>query len=185
MGDITQLLHAAADGQPGALDQVIETLYGELHRLARSRMRRSGDMTLLDTTALVNEAWMRFREAGQLDFPDRRYFLGYAARVMRALAIDAARARMAVKRGGADEHVTLDTFISESVVAEADEVLKVHEALEELAEVDERLARVVEMRYFGGLSEREIAECLEITERTVQRDWHKARLYLAASLRGT
>ncbi|HJV59303.1 MAG TPA: ECF-type sigma factor, partial [Albitalea sp.] len=152
-------------------------------RLASSRLRRSGDMTLLDTTALVHESYLRFQRAGELGFADRRHFLAYAARVMHTVVIDAVRARQADRRGGQALHVTLNTEVGDALATGEDEVLRVHEALEELMSVDARLGKVVEMRYFGGLSETEIAECLDITERTVQRDWQKARLFLAAALK--
>jgi len=183
MREITLLLQAAAKGQDQAFGQLVPLLYGELRRLARSRMRRMGALTLLDTTALVHEAYLQLQGAEGLAFPDRKHFLSYASRVMRALAIDAARSRKALKRG-AGAFVTLETDAGVPAPCTPDDVLRVHEALEELARVDARLASVVEMRFFGGLSEAEIAESLEMTERTVQRDWRKARLFLLATLRG-
>jgi RNA polymerase sigma factor (TIGR02999 family) len=183
MTEITTLLKAANSGDDQAADQVVSLLYGELHRLARSRLRRSGELTLLDTTALVHESYLRIQQAGKPDFADRKHFLAYAAKAMRTIVIDIARARQADRRGGSALHVTLDTEIGDSAAVEDDEILRVHEALEELSGVDARLASVVEMRYFGGLSELEIAECLGVTERTVQRDWQKARLFLSMALR--
>jgi RNA polymerase sigma factor (TIGR02999 family) len=183
MSEITTLLQAANSGDGQAADRVVSMLYGELHRLARSRLRHSGELTLLDTTALVHESYLRIQQAGKPDFADRRHFLAYASKAMRTIVIDIARARQADRRGGQAQHVTLDTALGNSLAAQEDEVLRVHEALEELAEVDARLGRVVEMRYFGGLSEAEIAECLGVTERTVQRDWQKARLFLSMALR--
>ena len=111
------------------------------------------------------------------------HFLAYAARVMRSVVVDLIRARQAERRGGDVEHLTLNTTLVDAAGSPEAEVLQVHEALEELAAVDERAARVVEMRYFGGLSEAEIAQALGVTERTVQRDWHKARLFLSLSLK--
>lgn len=181
--DITQLLQAAGQGDRAAADAVVAELYGELQRLARQRMRMSGDMTLLDTTALVHEAWLRLAGAGGRDFPDRRHFLAYAARVMRNVVIDLVRARRAERRGGDQPELTLNTAIVELTPQTDDGILRVHEALDELAEVEPRLAQVVEMRYFGGLLEQEIAEALGVTERTVQRDWQKARLFLSMSLK--
>ena len=184
MAEITTLLRAAGAGDGQAADRVVALLYDDLHRIARGRLRLSGDMTLLDTTSLVHEAYLRFQHAGELDFADRRHFLAYAAKVMRTVIIDAVRARQADRRGGGAIHVTLNTAIGDAAVATGeDEVLRVHEALAELSSVDERLGSVVEMRYFGGLSESEIAECLGITERTVQRDWQKARLFLSNALK--
>ena len=183
MREITLLLQAATSGRDGAFARLVPLLYPELRRLARSRLRRMAPLTLLDTTALVHESYLRLQAAGGLEFPDRNRFLAYAARVMRALAVDAARGRNALKRGGGEALVTLATGAGAAAPCTPDEVLRVHEALEELALVDGRLARVVEMRFFGGLSEAEIAVCLGLTERTVQRDWRKARLFLVAELR--
>ncbi len=183
MGDITLLLNAAAQGDVQAHGQAMTLLYSELNRLARSRMRKSGDMTLLDATALVHECWMRMQHGSAQQFDDRRYFMGFAAKVMRSIVVDMIRANQAERRGGDAAHLTLNTAIADSTPDPGDQALAVHEALDELAAVDPRLAQVVEMRYFGGLSEAEIAEALGVTERTVQRDWHKARLFLAQALK--
>ncbi len=182
--DITMLLKAAGHGDAQATEQVMAALYADLQRVARSRLRRSGDLTLLDTTSLVHESYLRMQRSGELDFSDRKHFLAYAARVMHTIVIDMVRARQADCRGGGEAlHVTLNTEIADGVAQSDDEILRVHDALHDLAAVDERLARVVEMRYFGGLNEAEIAECLGVTERTVQRDWQKARLFLASALK--
>lgn len=183
MADITRLLRSAAAGDTQSLDAVVGLLYEDLRQLARSRLRQSGDITLLDATALVHESWMRFQNSSSLAFESRGRFLGYAAKVMRSVVIDAVRARQADRRGGAALHVTLNTLVGDAVAMHEDEVLRVHEALEELAGIDTRLTQVVEMRYFGGLSEAEIADCLGVTERTVQRDWQKAKMLLAQTLR--
>ena len=114
---------------------------------------------------------------------DRFRYLAYASRAMRSVIVDLARARATERRGLRAQHVTLDTEVSESVPTSENEILRVHEALEELVSVDERLVRVVEMRYFAGLTEKEIAEVLGVTERTVRRDWEKARMLLAAALK--
>jgi RNA polymerase sigma factor (TIGR02999 family) len=145
-------------------------------------VRGAGDLTLLDTTALVHEAWLRLSGAEGKDFPDRRHFLAYAAQAMRSVVIDLVRARQAERRGGGQAHLTLNTAIAELTPQGDDDVLRVHEALDELALLEPRLAQVVEMRYFGGLLEQEIAQALGVTERTVQRDWQKARLFLSMSL---
>ena len=126
---------------------------------------------------------LRFVRAGSLRIEDRRHFLQYAGRVMRSVIVDFVRERTAQRRGGDVAHVALDTGIAESAARGEDEILRVHEALEELAAHDERMVRVVEMRYFGGLSEAEIAESLGVTTRTERRDWEKARLLLAESLK--
>lgn len=182
--EITMLLRAAGAGRPGAADQVMALLYDELRLLARSRLRRSGEFTLLDTTALVHEGYLRLQGQQGLAFADRQHFFAYAARAMRSVVVDLVRARQADRRGGAVEHLTLNTAIADSAAAPRDdEILRVHDALQDLAAVDARLASVVEMRYFGGLSDAEIAEALGLTERTVQRDWQKARLLLAMALK--
>lgn len=183
MADITKLLRAASSGDREAADQVVACLYEDLRRMAHSRLQRSGDITLLDTTALVHETYLRLQRAGQVEFVDRKHFLAYAAQVMRTIVIDAVRARRADRRGGDVLHVTLNTEVGESVAIGGEDVLRVHEALDELAHIDARLGQVVEMRYFGGLSELEIADCLGVTERTVQRDWRKARLLLSTVLK--
>lgn len=182
MREITSLLQAAANGQDAVFGQLLPLLYGELRRLARSRMRRMGPLSLLNTTGLVHEAYLQLQGSPGLAFPDRNHFLGYAARVMRALAIDAARSRKALKRGSGQAFVTLDTAAGAYASCTPDDVLRVNEALDELAHVDARLASVVELRFFGGLTEAEIAAHLQLTERTVQRDWRKARLFLLATL---
>ncbi|MBA4344875.1 MAG: hypothetical protein C0423_22260 [Methylibium sp.] len=181
--EITQLLRAASQGDAGAADQVVALLYGDLRRIAGRRMQQSGDMTLLDATALVHESYLKLQRAGELDFADRKQFLAYAAKVMHNIVIDQIRARQADKRGGEQVLLTLNTAIADLAPQGDEEVLRVHEALAELAEAEPRLAQVVEMRYFAGLTEAEIAEALDITERTVQRDWAKARLFLAVSLK--
>lgn len=183
MEDITILLRAAGRGDTAAADQVMALLYDDLRRIAHSRLRASGELTLLDTHSLVHEAWLRLQNAGQLDFGDRQHFMAYAARVMRNIVVDAVRARNADRRGGGDLHVPLDTEISESVGMPGQDLLRLHEALEELSTVDARLVKVVEMRFFAGLSENEIADCLGVTERTVQRDWRKARALLKVALK--
>ncbi len=183
MRDLDALLLAAAEGETAAIDAVVAQLYGELHRLAHSRLRRSPQSTLLDTTSLVHEAYMRFQRQQSIGFASRNQFLAYAAKVMRGIVVDAIRARHAERRGGDAVMVTLNTAVGDGTPTADDEVLQVHEALDELAAKDPRLARVVEMRYFGGLAEAEIADCLGITERTVQRDWQKARLLLSSMLR--
>lgn len=182
MSDITQLLRAAGAGDRAAADRAFALLYADLQRLARSRLRGSHELTLLDTTALVHESYLRL-QAGSAAFPDRHHFLGYAAKVMRAVVIDVVRARQAERRGGDAVRVTMDTGLIGSLAAHDEEVLRVHEALDELAALEPRLAQVVELRYFGGLAEAEIAASLGVTERTVQRDWQKARLFLSVALR--
>ncbi|MBA4217138.1 MAG: sigma-70 family RNA polymerase sigma factor [Proteobacteria bacterium] len=183
MDDITQLLKAASQGDRAASDRVVAALYDDLRRQARRHLRQSGNMTLLDTTALVHEVWLRLSDLQGQGYPDRRHYLAYAGRAMRSVVVDLVRARQAERRGGGQALLTLDTAVAEQTPQPYDDVLQVHEALDELSRLEPRLAQVVEMRYFAGLAEREIAEALGVTERTVQRDWQKARLFLAASLR--
>jgi RNA polymerase sigma factor (TIGR02999 family) len=182
MSDITFLLKAAAEGDRQSADQAFALLYADLQRLAHSRMRRSGSMTMLDTTALVHESWLRFQGAGEAAFADKQHFMGYAARVMHSVVVDFVRARRAARHGGDVEHVTLNTSIGDALSQRDDEILLVDEAMQQLAIADRRLHDVVELRYFGGLSEAEIGAILGVTERTVQRDWRKARLFLSAAL---
>jgi len=181
--DISELIRAMNADEPGARDALFAAAYGELRKLARSRLRDGGRNTCLDTTALVHESYLRFLNAGQMRSEDRRAFFAYASRVMRSVIIDAVRERQAERRGGDLQRLTLNTQIADNLPAGEDELLQVHEALEALAEAEPRLAKVVEMRYFGGYSETEIAEALDLTDRTVRRDWDKARMLLGAMLK--
>jgi RNA polymerase sigma factor (TIGR02999 family) len=182
MSDLTSLLKAAATGDRLAADQAFALLYADLQRLAHSRMRRSGSITMLDTTALVHESWLRFQRASDAVFADKQHFMGYAARVMHTVVVDFVRARKAARHGGDVEHVTLNTAIGDALTPHDDEILRIDEAMQQLAAADRRLHDVVELRYFGGLTELEVAAILGVTERTVQRDWRKARLFLSAAL---
>jgi len=181
--DISDLIVRTNAGEPGARDKLFACAYAELRKLARSRLRDGGRNTVLDTTALVHETYLRFLNSGQLRSDDRRAFFAYASRVMRSVIIDAVRERQAERRGGDLDRLTLNTQLLDKLPAGEDELLQVHEALEALAQAEPRLAKVVEMRYFGGYSEQEIAEALELTDRTVRRDWDKARLLLGAMLK--
>ena len=183
MSEITELLRGVNAGDPAARDALFAMLYLELRKLARSRLRRSETITLLDTTALVHETYLRYLNACQLKFADRGRFFGYAANVMHSIVVDEVRKRHAESRGGDAEHVTLDTGAADSFAQGDEQILQVHEALDELSALDPRLARVVEMRYFGGLGEAEIAEAMGVTDRTVRRDWDKARTLLFAALK--
>lgn len=182
MGNISELIRRVNAGEPGAQDTLFAAAYGELRKLARSRLRDGGRNTVLDTTALVHESYLRFLGGGQLRSDDRRAFFAYASRVMRSVIIDAVRERQAERRGGDLQRLTLDTQVAGNLPAGEDELMRVHEALDMLAQAEPRLAKVVEMRYFGGYTEIEIAEALDLTERTVRRDWDKARLLLGAML---
>ncbi len=182
-GEVTQLLSRLGEGDAEARDRLFSLLYQDLRRVARARLRQNETVTLLDTTSLVHDTYLKLLNTSELEFADRGRFFAYAATVMRTVIVDAVRARHAERRGGDAEHVALDTQIAESVGSPENEILRVHEALEELARVDQRLVKVVEMRYFGGLTEADIAAALGVTERTVRRDWEKARLLLFAVLK--
>jgi RNA polymerase sigma factor (TIGR02999 family) len=183
LDSITQLIAHANDGDQDALNRLFAGLYAELHALARSRVHRNAPITLLDTTALLHEYYLRLTHLGALKVTSRAHFLAYAARAMRSIIVDYGRRRLAERRGGGVAEITLDTDSAQSALSGEAEVLRVHEALEELATVDERVVRVVEMRYFGGLTEEDIAAALGVSARTVQRDWEKARLLLAIALK--
>jgi len=163
-------------------DAVFGALYGQLRRLARGQLRRNEPITLLDTTGLVHEAWLRLAANQGLPLDDHGRFLGYAARVMRFVVIDFVRQRHARRRGGEHLHVTLDTGLAEAAVLQDERLLQLNEALAALQGVDERLVQVVEMRCFGGLGEADIAAALGVTDRTVRRHWQRARALLHAAL---
>jgi len=181
---LTDLIQLASNGDETALRAVFDRTYEELRTLARMRLSRSRRGAILDTTALVHESFLRFATAGTLNLADRQHFIRYAATVMRSVIVDFVRQSNAERRGGDAPHITLNTHIGEASCAGEDEILRVHEALDELARYDKRLVQVVEMRYFAGMTEQEIAEALDITDRTVRRDWEKARLLLAEALAG-
>jgi RNA polymerase sigma factor (TIGR02999 family) len=172
----------AAQPKPESVQALFPALYAELRRLARSRLAAGGRHTLLDTSALVHEAYLRMQREGGVALNDREHFMAYAATTMRSVVIDFVRRRSADRRGGGVAHVTLDTRAAEALGASDDEILAVHNALETLAKVDARLVQVVEMRYFAGLTDVEIGAALGITDRTVRRDWERARLLLAEML---
>jgi RNA polymerase sigma factor (TIGR02999 family) len=174
---LTQLIHRAQDGDRSAAEALYASTYADLRRLARSRLRHGRRHTLLDTCALVHESYVRFVKSSQLRIEDRVHFMRWAAQVMRSVIVDFARSRVAARRGGDAARVPFDEELAGAVHGE-EEILSVHQALDRIAAVDRRMAQVVEMRYFAGLSESEIAQALGVTERTVRRDWHKARLFL-------
>lgn len=173
---------AQAAGAPESVQALFPALYNELRRLARSKLAGGGRHTLLDTHALVHEAFLRMQNGGGVSLNDREHFMAYAASTMRSVVIDFVRRRSAERRGGDVEHVTLDTRAAQVLGGNDDEILAVHEALQTLAEVDARLVRVVEMRYFAGLTDLEIGAALGVTDRTVRRDWERARLLLSQML---
>lgn len=179
---LTDLIHRADGGDEAAMRQIFDAAYDDLRSLARQRLSRSAPSTLLDTTSLVHESYLRFANAGQLDIADRSHFFRYAAHVMRSVVVDLVRQKASERHGAGAPHLTLDTEAGDGAATGADEIVRVHEALAEIADIDARLVQVVEMRYFAGMTESEIAGALGITERTVRRDWAKARLLLAEAL---
>lgn len=170
---------------PVALDAHYAAAYADLRRLAHSRLRGGGRSAVLDTTALVHESYLRLSGGAGRQFPDRPSFLVYAGKAMRSIIIDLVRQQQAERRGGGAPHLTLTSGAADAVPQPGGEahILRVNEALEVLAQQDPRMAQVVEMKYFAGLTEAEIAEALGITDRTVRRDWEQARLFLAETLR--
>lgn len=181
--NLTELIHRAQAGDPDAADALFAATYRELRKLARARLRAGGRSTLLDTTSLVHESYLRFAGTHGLKLQDRVHFMRYAGRVMRSVIVDFARQRTAGRRGGGSPHVSLTLEVADGLSVGAEEILRVHEALDSLAKLDARMAQVVEMRYFGGLSEPEIAKVLDVAERTVRRDWVRARLWLSDALK--
>jgi RNA polymerase sigma factor (TIGR02999 family) len=182
--DITTLLAAAQNGDRASADAVFTALYDELHRMARRELRRRGAGVTLGATTLLHDAYLDISGRAGTAFPDRNRFMGYACRVMRGIIIDYARARQAQKRGGLFEITSLKTDVAEAV-ADAAELTRISDALDELATVDSRLSRIVDLKFFCGFSFVEIAGMMGVSERTVQRDWEKARIYLHQRLRAT
>lgn len=180
--EIDRLVQQVNRGDPAAQDRLFAAAYDELRRLARSRLRGGGRNTVLDTTALVHEFYLRLVRSGGLQGEGRRAFFAYASKVMRSVIVDSVRERQAERRGGDVHRVTLSTELQDQLPASEEDVLRIHDALDVLSQAEPRLAKVVEMRYFGGYSELEIAEALEVTDRTVRRDWEKAKQILAAIL---
>src|SRR5205814_4292390 len=180
---ITMLLRRATEGDRAALDQVFASLYPELRQVARARLHSQGRDDSMNTTMLVHESFMRLVNTSGLRLEDRRHFFAYAAKTMRNVIIDAAREHRAERHGGGAEHVAIDDTDGLQVAdtSASDELLRVNDALVELEALDPELVQVVEMRYFGGYSEQEIAEYQGVTERTVRRRWDKARAWLYVS----
>ena len=173
---------ASLAGDRSGLDQVFVECYEDLLTIARSRLRRGAPDVLLETSALVHECWLRLAGLQVLSLEDRHHFLAYAARVIRSLVLDAWRARQSARHGGLLQQITLDTALAEQLAAGESALEPLAAALNELATLDPRLATVVELRYFAGLREAEVAALLGLSTRTVRRDWEKARLVLALSL---
>jgi RNA polymerase sigma factor (TIGR02999 family) len=180
-GEVTQLLRRWSDGDPDALDQLVPLVEAELRRLARAYMARERRGHTLQATALVNEAFVKLVDARTLRWRDRAHFLGISARLMRRVLVDHARGRGYQKRGGGAHKVTLDVALIAAPPQDLD-VMALDRALEALAAVDERKSRVIELRFFGGLSVEETAEVLHVSTDTVKRDWRIAKLWLVREL---
>jgi RNA polymerase sigma factor (TIGR02999 family) len=176
------LVAAAEQGDRAAADTLFATLYDELHRMARRELARRGAGVTLGATTLLHEAYLDISDREGAAFPDRNRFMGYASRVMRGLIIDYARRRQAQKRGGQFEITAIATDVADETPG-ADELTRVSDALDELDATEPRLARIVDFKFFCGFSFAEIGSMLGISERTVQRDWEKARIYLHRVLR--
>lgn len=180
-GTVTEILRRAQGGDREALDHLFGLLYEELREIARGRLRRRPSHATLRTTALIHEAWVRMAAQEGFDFEDRSHFFAYASRAMRSVLVDHARRRRADKRGGDRVRVPLMDH-DLPVEQQMDFILALDQALTRLSSVAERACRVVECRYFGGLTEKETAEVLGVTDRTVRRDWTKAREWLYRAL---
>ncbi len=181
--EITQLLKAWERGDESAAERLMPVIYDELHRQAARAMRRENDEHTLQATALVHEAWLRLADQDRAGWKNRAHFFGIAAQMMRRVLVDHARARLAEKRGGALQQVTLSDIHGDAAEANGDvDVIALHEALERLATLDPDQARLVELRYFGGLNIEETAAALDISPATVKREWAVARAWLRREL---
>jgi len=177
----TDILGNLRSGAAGSLDRLVPVVYDELRVIAHRQLAARDRGSTLSTTALVHEAYMKLVDQSRAQWRDRAHFFAVASLAMRHVLVDRAKARMRMKRGGGQHHFTLD----EATIGaddQPDALLELDEALKRLAALDPRLARVVEYRFFGGLTEDEIAEAMGVTRRTVQRDWAKARALLHRAL---
>jgi RNA polymerase sigma factor (TIGR02999 family) len=181
--EVTQLLKAWGQGDDGALGKLIPLVQNELHRLARRYMSRERPDHTLQTTALVNEVYLRLVDMPQMSWQDRAHFFAISARMMRRILTDFARSRNYQKRGGTALHVSFDEALAVSQEQDA-EIVAIDDALSQLAALDSRKSQVVELRFFGGLSEVEIAEVLKVSPETVRRDWRFAKSWLHRVLSG-
>lgn len=177
MGELTDLLRAAQAGEAAAADRLFERVYADLKRIAHSRLYRSHGVVDLDTTALVHESFLRLVDSGQFNLADRAAFFGYVGRVMRSVVIDHIREQQALKRGGDAILVTLTTGV-EGESFDDERLLSINSALDVLERLAPGFHKLVEMRYFAGLSVREVAALRGISTRSVEREWEKARAFL-------
>ncbi len=181
---ITQLLLAWRNGEPQALDQLMPLVLQELKKIARNFMRGQRVGHTLQTTALVNEAYVRLVDSSRVNWQDRSHFFAISAQLMRRILVDIARRKYSLKRGGERVQVSLADDVKAAPQKETD-VVALDEALERLAQLNPRHSQIVELKYFGGLTEEDIAETLGISVRTVRRDWNLARAWLFRELRST
>jgi RNA polymerase sigma factor (TIGR02999 family) len=181
--DVTELLRAHGRGQGDAFERLLPLVYDDLRQAARAQLRRLRVGETLDTTSLVHEAYLRLVDQTRAEWQDRGHFLAVSALAMRQILIDYARERSRAKRGGGQAKVPLDD-VQIAAADDADRMLEVDLALQKLAAAEPRLVRVVECRYFAGLSEQETAEALGVSLRTAQREWLKARAWLRSALGG-
>jgi RNA polymerase sigma factor (TIGR02999 family) len=179
---ISSLFASAERGDPAAAEELFAVLYAELHRMARRELAHKGGNVTLGATTLLHEAYLRMSDRDGVAFPDRPRFMAYAAQVMRRLVIDHVRRRRAVKRGGLFELTALDTTVPDAAAADSQLLQRISDALDELAKVDESLAEVVDLKFFCGFTFTEIAAMKGLSERTLQRQWEKARIYLHRAL---
>ncbi|MEM9554581.1 MAG: ECF-type sigma factor [Acidobacteriota bacterium] len=180
-GTVTVLLHRLADGDGEALDEIFPMLYAELRHIASGQRRRRVRGGALETTALIHEAYLRFAQRDRQLYSHREHFFAVAARAMRQILLDEAKKRLRAKRGGGVDHDSLDPE-QLAIDQQAELMLSLHRGLEKLGSFHERARTVVECRFFGGLTEKETASALGVDERTVRRDWTKARAWLALEL---
>lgn len=177
---IGTLIDLAENGDEASAGKLFPLLYRELHRLAKRQLARQGDVSISATT-LIHEAYLDMAAQSGQSFPDRGRFMAYAARVMRGLIIDHVRNRLAIKRGGQFELTSLTTNVGDAI-CDGQELAQISQALDELANLDSALSQIVDLKFFCGFSFSEIADMQGVSERTVQRKWEKARIYLHGSL---
>ena len=181
--EITTLLRAWGDGDSSALNRLAPMVYDELHAIAHRQMLREKQGQTLQTTVLVNEAYLRLVDVKNVSWQDRAHFYAVSAQMMRRILVDAARARLREKRGGGVQRLSLDEVLDEQPPRDR-ELLAIDDALKEMARMDERKSRVIELRFFGGLSVEETAAVLKISPQSVMRDWKLAKAWMALQLGG-
>jgi RNA polymerase sigma factor (TIGR02999 family) len=180
MGEVTELLQRAAHGDAAAQEPLYRLLYPELMQLARGRLANAGSISL-DASAILHEAWLRLAHVADAPKTNRRVFYAYASRVMHSVIVDYVRERGAQKRGGGQDRLTLSNNLPDVVFTE-NSINAIEQVMLRLRQIDERAYRVVEMRYFAGLAEHEVADALGVSLPTVQRDWRRARMFLFEQL---